>query len=221
MRKMHKYTYDQDESLEDGTVIYWTQRERHQNSSGQYFFKVPIRCPDCGKVRPIQQSQMTMNRRRGTFKGVCQSCMGNRYVPTPKVGADSPFWKGGRYVHGSGYIMTHIPRDSPYRSMVSPSQRNKPYGTMPILEHRLVMAEHLGRPLESWEIVHHRDGNKQNNTINNLELMIDASTHNQITHLQKRVKALEEENAALRLQLSQQIQPPSSSFFETERPRAP
>lgn len=37
--------------------------------------------------------------------------------------------------------------------------------------HRLVMEHFLGRYLEKHEIVHHIDGNKLNNTIENLELM--------------------------------------------------
>lgn len=40
-----------------------------------------------------------------------------------------------------------------------------------IPEHRHIMQEHLGRKLLSSEIVHHKDKNKLNNELSNLELM--------------------------------------------------
>ena len=46
-----------------------------------------------------------------------------------------------------------------------------------VLEHRLVMEEHLKRFLTKNEIIHHKDGNRENNGLLNLQLMDDQKTH--------------------------------------------
>jgi len=59
-----------------------------------------------------------------------------------------------------------------------------------VYEHRLIMAKKLGRPLKSWEHIHHKDRNRSNNSINNLELHPNTE-HQTIRFMQKRIEDLE------------------------------
>lgn len=43
-----------------------------------------------------------------------------------------------------------------------------------VLEHRYVMAQHLGRPLRQAEHVHHIDGDRTNNALHNLQLVSNS-----------------------------------------------
>lgn len=47
--------------------------------------------------------------------------------------------------------------------------------------HRLIMEAYIGRKLQSWELVHHIDGDKHNNELSNLSITTRANhmaTHN-------------------------------------------
>jgi HNH endonuclease len=76
-------------------------------------------------------------------------------------------WKGGRIVTDSGYALVLIRPDDFYYPMAQIKTTNARY----CLEHRLVMAKHLGRLLRDDETVHHKDDrDRQNNDISNLQL---------------------------------------------------
>lgn len=82
-------------------------------------------------------------------------------------GENHPGWVGGRHESPDGYARVWVPGDSPFASM---AQKHGACSGGYTLEHRMVMAEYLGRPLEPSETVHHIDGDKMNNHIDNLQL---------------------------------------------------
>jgi hypothetical protein len=81
----------------------------------------------------------------------------NKNKPYNKSGSNNPRWIGGRR-YFQGYYMVYSPGH--------PSAC-KNY----VLEHRLVMEKHIGRFLKTEEAVHHKNHNKADNRIENLELM--------------------------------------------------
>ena len=82
-----------------------------------------------------------------------------------KVGAAHHLWKGGRIIEKNGYVIIYKPDH--------PAQIHGKY----VYEHRYGMEQHLGRLLKPQEDIHHIDGDKQNNNINNLLLFANRSEH--------------------------------------------
>lgn len=77
-------------------------------------------------------------------------------------------WKGGRSFTHKGYVYIRVPKDYP-------GARSHGY----ILEHRFIMQEAIGRPLTSREVVHHKNGDRGDNRLENLELCVNSQPPSQ------------------------------------------
>jgi hypothetical protein len=90
--------------------------------------------------------------------------------PGMGYGPANSAWKGGRRIRRDGYVVLWTPN----------GER---------LEHQCVMEQCLGRALLPTEIVHHLDGNKQNNSIENL-IVTTQSEHSRLHAAQRARRGL-------------------------------
>jgi hypothetical protein len=102
----------------------------------------------------------------GVWPNVVRRALRGRGVPVvdrPHAvrGAEHGHWKGGRTLR-DGYVFVLIERGDPYGVMCN----KLGYAA----EHRLVMAHSLGRPLLRTESVHHINGIRDDNRLENLQL---------------------------------------------------
>lgn len=100
-------------------------------------------------IEKIRQASIDMHKNR-TEK---EKNRISEIIKQKNSGENNYNWKGGKYVEENGYIRTKI------------NGRLK-------REHRLIMEKHLGRELTNNELVHHRNGIRDDNRIENLEIVI-------------------------------------------------
>jgi hypothetical protein len=119
-------------------------------------------CSHCGKEFP--RAIAVKKRYKKQYCSKPCSNKGNREAQSiTKRGENNPAWKGGRIKDGNGYIKVKS-YDHPFAS-----KHHKH-----VAEHRLVMEKHLGRYLTKNETVHHKNGIRDDNRIENLQLMHSA-----------------------------------------------
>lgn len=115
-------------------------------------------CVECGIPR------WTVVTKDGKIRPLCKICRNKKLVADGQISARlTRDARGGRYKFPTGYVFIWLDETDFYFPMAGKK-------THKVQEHRLVMAKHLGRCLQSWEQVHHKNGIKDDNRIENLEL---------------------------------------------------
>jgi HNH endonuclease len=112
------------------------------NRHGHY--QVRCRC-DCGTVKVVLEAALRAGHSRSC------GCLRKETLHSHR-GPESPNWRGGKYVNRDHYNVTYVP------------------GRGAVLDHRLVMEAALGRRLLHQEEVHHKNGDRNDNRVENLEL---------------------------------------------------
>jgi hypothetical protein len=108
-----------------------------------------VKCERCGEQVYRKPSQL---KEGGPFY-CSRKCLGESQRLTGP---------GSRFTRRDGYVYLYFPA---HRSAGNNGQ---------VLEHRWVMEQKIGRPLESWEHVHHLNGVRDDNRPENLELILSG-----------------------------------------------
>jgi hypothetical protein len=150
------------------------QQACSRECSGSLRRRPPRICPGCGKTFiSVSSRQVTCSRacrgavRREPRNEMCKAC--GKPLPFNRYRGKiycSPACRSGpigtRKNTTGGYVLIKAGKGYP-------GADHRGY----LMEHRYVMQEHLGRPLLATESVHHKDGDRHNNRLENLELWAD------------------------------------------------
>lgn len=120
-----------------------------------------MNCDNCHKEFKREACQLRGKKRYCSRECVWEAKKYYKY----KHGEFHHNWKGGRRINQDGYVLLHRP-DHPFAESGGH-----------VMEHRLVMEMKLGRYLSREEVVDHLNGKRDDNRIENLQLMESQSQH--------------------------------------------
>jgi len=120
-----------------------------------------IPCLQCGKSREIKLNESKENYLKR--RPICLECGHIKRIKT--LDGHAPNWKGGRTLDSKGYVLIWIE------------------GRGYVKEHRYVWEKHFGKIPKGY-IIHHKNENKEDNRIENLEC-ITKKVHDKMNPLIK------------------------------------
>ena len=150
--------------LLNGSQVHWDIHKVIDNGNSTAFL---VTCGSCNKNRWVRRSGI----RARHFSGLCYLCCHRLILrpPKQKVGSKKVYMKS---ITSEGYITVAIAGLTKEDQLLCKGMEQKNGSTGKVLEHRLVMARQLGRPLLQTETVHHKHEPKTDNRPENLELRI-------------------------------------------------
>ena len=132
-------------------------------------------CSYCGETL-----KLTPWRKYNKYPDLCRNCA--QHMTSREARESYEYMDKDGYIWVVDETLRHY---SEYRDYLKCKEDNSFY-RRGIAKHRLVMMQHLNRELTPFEIVHHKDLNKCNNDISNLQLMtlaehakLHSHTHSQ------------------------------------------
>jgi hypothetical protein len=182
------------EVLASGVLIDWSQTQPINTESGKtnYQRKVFVSCAQCGEYRYINSCSLWQIR-NGKQK-LCWKCHKEQLAQRNSTGVI------GRHKNIYGYVIRTLASFTQeeldfLKPMLRKGGKKK---ATEILEHRALYALHHKKVLSDQDIIHHLNGIKDDNRIENLALMDNRGHLKEHSTLAKRLKELEAENKKLK-----------------------